>query len=453
MPRRRLPTRVLALAVALLVGVAAAVAVDRSRDSDDRGGELGAAATSTTAPAAPAPAGGGTPTTAVAPGATIPPAQKRVFDQIMGQVAAIRGLAWKGPLNLKVVPAAELARLLKAANERDAKPELLEQQSQALKLLRLIPADTDLRQVLDDLLAGIVLGYYDPKTKELVVAGDDLGPSTRFTIAHEMVHALTDQHFDYGPLGDALDDANKTEESAALSALIEGDAVLSQELWAEKHLTRQEALAAVLGGGSADAGAVTRTPGYVIQSLFFPYDEGRSFVGELYDAGGFAAVDAAYRKPPTSTEHIIHPPTYLAGQPSAPPAIPDLGAATGCALVTTGSVGQFDMRAILSQRLTNVEAGRAVEGWNGDAFGLVRCGAALGLADRWVTDAAADAGRLLDAINRWAGSWSGGGRAPGADGRFTGPNGTGRVARSGARVDLVLAQDAATADKLIAALS
>lgn len=440
---RRMSPRLLALVVVVLVVAAATVIVLRNRDSGG-GGQLGAP--TTTAPSTSA----APPSTAA--GSAVPPAQKKVFDELMAQVASVRGLQWRGPLNLKVVSIDELGRQLRAANERDLKPDQLDQQSQALKLLHLIPADTDLRQTLDDLLSGIVLGYYDPKTKELFVGGDDLGPNTRYTIAHEMTHALTDQVYNYGPATEALDDAGKTEESAAYSALLEGDAVLTQELWADKYLTPQQAAAAALGGGGGDYSAVARTPAYILQSLFFPYDEGRAFVGKLHDSGGYAAVDAAYRQPPTSTEHIIHPETYLANQQPLSPALPDLVAATGCTSVTDGAVGEFDMRAVLSERLSNTDAGRAVEGWNGDAFRLVRCGTALGLADRWETDPGTDPSRLVDAINRWAGTWTGAGRAPATDGRFSGPNGTGRVLRTGTRVDLVLAQDATTADKLISAL-
>ena len=42
---------------------------------------------------------------------------------------------------------------------------------------------------------------------------------------------------------------------------------------------------------------------------------------------------------------------------------------------------------------------------------------------------------------------------PGADGRFAGPSGSGRLLRAGDHIDLVLADDTATADRLAQAMS
>jgi hypothetical protein len=451
-PHRSWPW-VLALLVVLLVATGLVAVAVRS------GTGRGSGAATTGASAHPsstvAPAGGPAPTasTAATAGSDVPPAEKKVFDELMAQVADIRGLQWKGPLNLKVVSPDELARLVRQVNDRDLKPDQVASEGEALKLFHLIPGDANLQQILDDVLAGSVLGFYDPTTKELYVGGQELDPATKYTIAHEMTHALTDQVFNYGPATQALDDAGKTEESAAYSALLEGDAVMTQQLWADKYLSEDEAVEALFGGDTSDAGAaIARAPAYIVQSLYFPYDEGLSFVKKLHDSGGYAAVDAAYRKPPTSTEQIIHPETYLAGQGSPSPAIPDLAAAAGCAGVRTGTVGEFDMRAVLSEALSKNDAQSAVDGWNGDTYDLVRCGSSLGMADRWDTDPGTDPGRLATALGQWAATWSGSGKGPGSDGRFSGTKGAGRIVRSGTHVDLVVAQDQATADRLVRAL-
>jgi hypothetical protein len=392
---------------------------------------------------------------AAAPAGDLTPEQTRVVEEIKGQVADIRGLPWKGTLPIKVLTKEQLAQKVRELNAEETakhRDELTTDES-VLKLLKLIDKKVDYAKSLDSILAGGVLGFYDDETHELYVGGGGsatIDPATRATLAHELTHALTDQHFDFGTRTKALDDQHRTEESSAFGALIEGDAELVSELWQQKHLSAKEQRQAA--DGSTDATPYANAPRYLLESLFFPYEDGLAFVRSRYTAGGFAEVDNAYRKPPTSTEHILHPETYTSGQSSAAPALPDVALATGCGKVDTGTLGEFDMRELLAEQLAVNDARAAAAGWNGDAFGVVRCGTALGLADRWQTDDPAAAGRLADALARWAGGWSGGHRAPDADGRFTGGAGSGRVVRNGNRVDIVLADDPATADRLAQAL-
>lgn len=402
-----------------------------------------------------------TTTTVAAGGSTVPdttpasdltPAQSRVVKEIKAQVAGIRGLAWKGSLPVKLVSKDALAEKVRKLNAEEIaknRDELAADES-VLKLLKLLEKDVDYAKTLDSILAGGVLGFYDDEVKELYVgsAGEDLGPAAKATLAHELTHALTDQHFDFGTRTKALDDQNKTEEAAAFGALIEGDAELVATLWQQQHMTARERQQAASSGSSEALSAYARAPRYLLESLFFPYTSGLPFVDSRYKAGGFAEVDKAYRNPPTSTEHILHPETYASGQTWSPPALPDLAAATGCGAVDTGTLGEFDMIQILSGELASNDAKNAAAGWNGDAYSAVRCGTALGLADRWQTDNAGDAGRLADALSRWARGWSGSTRAADAEGRVTGPTGSARVVRIGARVDIVLADDLATADRV-----
>jgi hypothetical protein len=454
-PRKRPAPWLLAVLVAALL--AAGLAVIVLRDDEDATGEVGAGSslttTTTDAPADPSTSAPPTTATTAPVGSDVPPAQRRLFDELMAQTAAIRGLPWKSPLNLRLVSRSELARRLVEVNKRDTNPTQLAAEEATLKLLGFIPPNLDYADLIDRLLAGAVLGFYDPKTRELFVgAGEELDGATKATIVHEMVHALTDQHFNYGPALLALDEADKTEEVAAYSALLEGDARFTETLWMDKHLDPLEALGALLGGGSTEGvNALLQAPEYIQKALYFPYTDGLEFVEGLHGAGGYAAVNAAYRKPPTSTEHILHPATYSAGQGSPSPALPDVAAATGCRNVRTGALGVFDMEALLDQHLAASDAERAAEGWNGDRYAVVRCGNSLGMADRWEADPGTDAGRLFEALGRWARAWSGG-RALGADGSFSGTAGAGRVSRNGNRVELVLAQDADTAARLVGAL-
>jgi hypothetical protein len=432
------------LVAMVVVLIAAGIGIATVRDAQDTIEKVkGVVTTSSTVP--------GASTTTVA-ASDLTAEQSRVVEEIKGQVSAIRGLPWKGTLPIKVLTKDQLAERVRALNATEiakSREELTADES-VLKLLQLIGKDVDYTKTLDAILAGGVLGFYDDEAKELFVGGGGsatLDPATKATLAHELTHALTDQHFDFGTRSQALDDADKTEEVAAFSALIEGDAELVANLWQERHLSERERRQAS-SGSTADPGVYANAPPYLLASLFFPYEDGLNFVEGRYKAGGFAEVDKAYRNPPTSTENILHPETYVAGQAATPPPLPDVAAATGCGKVDTGTLGEFDMAQVLARKLPRTDAENAAAGWNGDAYSVVRCGAALGLAERWQTDDLASATRLTDALTRWGRGWSGSTRATDGEGRFTGPAGSGRVVRTGGRVDLILADDAATADKV-----
>ncbi len=449
MPVRSTRPAPAALAIALVVIVVAAsiaLAVRLSRDDD---GPTAAPPTTT----GQVTSGTTTPTTSPS---NLSSDQAETVARLKAQVAEIRGLEWKTELPIRVISVDEIDRRIRdlTAIERAKDPEGEEQIETVLKLLQLIPPDLDYTATVDDLLEGGVLGFYDDEAKELFVSGDpddDLDVATQSTMVHELIHALTDQHFDFGTRNRTLSDQELGEEAYALSALVEGDAELVRLIWTDEHLNARQQLEAELGS-TGDASAYAGIPGYILDSLYFPYLGGLDFVTALHDDGGFAAVDDAYRQPPTSTEEILHPDRYVPGQRWTRPVLPDLAAATGCTAVDTSTIGEFDMTEVFDLYLTGEEAQRAAGGWNGDVYRLVRCGTAAGMVDRWQADTSTDLTELADALGRWARRWSGNNRLPEADGSFSGPGGSGRIIRSPDRIDLVIADDASTSDRLSAAV-
>ncbi|MFN2608595.1 MAG: hypothetical protein ABR511_12005 [Acidimicrobiales bacterium] len=438
---RRLPALVAGALVVLLLAVATGVAVARAGRSARSSAPRAAAPPTMAGPAVP---GTTATTTTVLP-------EPGYITEIKQQVAGLRGLAWKRPLAVAVVSKDELARRYRAGTERDAKPDRLAGDGDTFHLLHLVPRDVDYAKTVEDLYSGLVLGFYDPETKELVVgdSGGQVDAGTKVTLAHELDHALTDQWFDFGAATKALDDADREEEVDAYDALIEGDAKRLESVYADTYLSEEEQLAYALGGlGGGDdalAAKLAKTPKFLLDYLYFPYTSGLDFVKAEAATRGNAGVDDAYRRPPTSTEQILHPDLYAAAQGWTPPSLPDLATATTCQVTRRNALGEFKMEELLGSELGSSAATAAAAGWNGDAFETVRCGSALGMVERWQADSEAAATRLAAALARWGPAWSKG-RASG--GRFSGSAGTGRVVQSGARVDLVLADDAATADRL-----
>jgi hypothetical protein len=438
--------------VVVLLAAGLAVVVVRAGDG---GHKVASRATSTTAP--PTTIAPTTTTTTAAPAPTttaaVPSALAATFAQIQDQVSQLRGLPWLGPLDIAVAPDAEFVRQLNTVNQRDMHLDRMQGDGETLKVLKLIPQNTDYVKTIQNLYGGAVLGFYDPKTKKLLVRANSttLTPEQRITVAHEMDHALTDQHFQFGPATNALDVADKGEQDTAFSGLLEGDAKTLEAQWAAKYLTAAQRNQASAGSGGS-ASVYNTSPPYVVDSLLWPYTTGRAFVISRFRAGGWAAVDAVYARPPDSTLVVDQPQLYLAGKTWSPPDFPNLAAATGCTPVRANTLGQFSMGELLHEHLDSATSEDASDGWSGDVFATVRCGAARGFADRWTAPDTASAGKLAAALSSWAPDWSNGHTRPAADGRFSGPAGAGRVVVNGTRVDLILADDSPTADKVNAAL-
>ncbi len=448
-------SRLHAVAVGVMAAVvlAAGLVTVAARQSDSDASTPTATAPATT-PGLPAPT-----TTAT----TEPvPDEPRYITEAKAQVAELRGLAWRSPMRVDVVSKEELARRARAAIERDRRPEREAAVGDTFKVLHLIPADLDYSKTLDNLYSGLILGFYDPETKELVVGNsgsddEEIDSATRMTLVHELNHALTDQWFDFGTTTDALDEADREEELDAYNAVVEGDAKLLEDRYAERYLSEEEQVVLALGallGGEVDENTLANlanTPPFLLEYLYFPYEAGLAFAEAQAAAAATpnAGIDAALRRPPTSTEQILHPDRYGAGQGWSPPSLVDVAAAIGCESRRRGALGEFKMAALLGTELDEETASAGADGWNGDVFETVRCGNSLGLVDRWLTDSDADAAELVRALTEWAPGWSGG--WPPVDGRFSGPDGAGRIVHNGSQVDLILADDAATADRLVAA--
>ena len=305
-------------------------------------------------------------------------------DAIAREVSRLRGIPLKGPIPHEVVGRDELRRrLLALAAEAKTRAQT---QRDALALARwgLIPLATDYERLLVDLLAEQIAGYYDPKTKRLTIsasAGDD-AQWAELVLAHEIDHALQDQAFDLERFEDLPD--HEGDASAARRALVEGDGVaLMIELmlaragaavpWSNPQLTDaiDKAMAA-----PGDGDALDRAPLAIREAMLFPYRAGFTFVAALRRRQPWSAVDAAYARPPRSTEQILHPELYFADDPPVPIEIGPLAALRGYAVAHDTVWGELGYALFL--RSHGVDAATvtgAAAGWGGDrAIVLARDG-------------------------------------------------------------------------------
>jgi hypothetical protein len=113
-------------------------------------------------------------------------------------------------------------------------------------------------------------------------------------------------------------------------------------------------------------------PPVFANDLIFPYTSGYEFMQTLYNQGGFDAIDEAWANPPQSTEQILHPDRYFAGDMpqlvSVAPLTDTLG--TGWRQLDQDVFGEFYLRQYLEQQLPATQVDSAASGWGGDQYAV-----------------------------------------------------------------------------------
>jgi hypothetical protein len=348
---------------------------------------------------------------------------KEAYEQL---VPELRGRKFLQPVKPQLMTREELKKHMAKLVAEDYTDEELRQTDRALKAFRLVPADLDLKATMTSLLTEEVGGFYNPKDKAMVLireGGDEpkkkkglfsrlLGgeekfdkAGTKITLAHEMTHALQDQHFDLQTLDKSVE--HDDDMALALTSLVEGEATLV--MFAE--MLRDDE-----GGGDpkdalsyppaaidaafgllrtmmpfASGKTFQKAPLILRESLIFPYHKGTVFVLHLTNHSKWELVDKAFRSPPVSTEQILHPEKfYDKDKLDEPTAIelPDLAEAVGKSWkkVSSNVLGEFQTTILLADGpgASTRKAQVAAAGWDGDRF-VVFENAAKQLGLVWLT--------------------------------------------------------------------
>ena len=332
----------------------------------------------TSAPPSPSPTARSSPVSpTVAPTPLSSAEVSALYQAIEGQVVELRDLHPKTAVNPTLLDDAGMKKLTAEGFNRDNPPDLIAANQRMYEALGMLPANASLHDLYVELLGSQVVGLYNPDDKHLYVVARNgrIGPSEKVTFSHEFTHALQDQNFDLGSL--KLDEIGHGDQSLGRLSLVEGDAVLVMTLWQQQNLTAAEN-GQILAQSANDPSTAQlfAMPTILRESLLFPYIQGTSFVQGLYLSGGWPAVNAAFAKPPASTEQILHPDKYSANElPRQTSLPPDLASRLGSGWKTTldDTFGEFQMQVWLRQN-TSIGAGAAnaaAAGWGGDRIDVL----------------------------------------------------------------------------------
>lgn len=299
----------------------------------------------------------------------------RLVDSLVPHVERSTGLRFRTRPRHALRSRDEVKAFVARKLREEMPAERFRRMQRAYALLGLLPDSLDLKAVLEQLLAQQVAGFYDPDSATLyAVTGADR-TTQRLTIAHELVHALQDQ---YLPLDSILRDKSDNDRSSAAQAILEGQANFasirmlqgdsvagSAAFWDAFQETGQSLLSAQ---------GFDSVPALLREGLLFPYVAGAQFF-RWWGASPFRDTLPYGPRMPASTEQILHPERYAAGDRPLPlrftDTVPD---------ALEDDLGEFEVR-MLERQLTGRRPDPAAVplGWGADRFRLEEtpAGAAL----------------------------------------------------------------------------
>lgn len=383
------------------------------------------------------------------------------------RVEELRGLRFRRPVRVEVLSPAEVREFGMEETEKETSRAETQADEEVLKLLGLIDPSVSLDAVFSSIYGEQVAGLYDPRSERLVlvegVGVDDV------TLAHELTHALEDQHFDLERFdGGERDGVTDDDAAAGESGLVEGTATVLMTRYLQRYpgaLTFGDALGQLL-----DAGGGRPLPPYVMRSLLFPYQQGERFVTALMGTSGdWRLVDTALRhRPPVSTAELYDADRWLrAERPVAVPAPDGDALGAGWERLLTSTLGEFDLRELLRAGVGDDAANALAGGWTGGRYALWRrgpldvegCPAPCARRDAFALSLRLDSPAAAGAVGAALGTWLrrdrdatavGAGAGPLTRWRLPAGDSTtgGAIATRGREVRLVLAPDVPLAVRL-----
>lgn len=310
----------------------------------------------------------------------LPANSTKIALEIEQQVEQIRGLPSNTTVPRILMTQEELEEIVVNDFFSDYSDEDARQDVLVYSMLGLLPKDFDLKNFYTKLYSEQISGFYDRDTGEIyVLKGMRFGGNEKLIYAHEFTHALQDQQFKFEKGLNYNENACKidSERCAAIQALIEGDASKTEMLWFQTHASPLDYFDIMRTVGDFSSPVMDEAPAFMSVDLYFPYENGLSFVEYLYDQDGFASIDAAYDNLPLSTEQIMHPERYPWDKP-VEVSLKNLNETLGknWSLLDKNIMGEWFTYLILSKaydpshRLPDEQAKTASEGWGGDAYAI-----------------------------------------------------------------------------------
>jgi hypothetical protein len=326
-----------------------------------------------------------------------------LVDQLIKFSSDETGLPVKSDVKRQLTTRTAVESYLTEKFNDDQDSKRMQRDEIVLKKFGLLDHDFALKPFLLALLKEQIEAYYDSKTKTVNMLDWVDVDEQKPVLAHELTHALQDQHSDLEKWdnqtpddvsSDAAGDADhlvRDEMDTARDAVAEGQATAVMMDYILKPMGKTlvknpeviNALKGEMTGGS-DSPVMSRAPLLLSESMLFPYREGLSFEQDVWmDQGQTAAFSGALDHPPTSTWEIINPRMYEEHKTPVVPLLPNIHPLVDKLYVPydIGQVGQLDVH-IMAELFGGDEAARDLTpAWNGGIYWAGQLRSAASSAD------------------------------------------------------------------------
>jgi hypothetical protein len=320
-----------------------------------------------------------------APGADI--------DELKRTVVEIGHLGFTRDVPVRYLDRDEMKKYIGHVFESDYPDELADKEADFLYMMGFTRERIALKPLRRKVILENVGGMYNEKTQELLAVEEyrTIDMFNAPALVHELRHAVQDQHFHLAALLGDLSDYD--DRKLAALAAVEGDAtlVMVRELGFDPDLLGDAFSPENVLSFSAMAGATSlaAAPDVVKYQLLMPYLDGMKFSDAILKKRGWRGLNGVLGRKPLSSEQILHPEKYLAGE--GPKAVSIAYRPGRGEKVHAGVVGEYYLDVLLKQ---GPEVADPASGWGGDLFSLYRDGGSRLLLWESVWDTPEDASRF-----------------------------------------------------------
>ena len=296
-------------------------------------------------------------------------------EEVLQQVSEITHLQLRTPLKKTLRSREEIRAYVLRQMMEDKNATERYAAEQSAKAFGLIPRDLRLEPFLLDLLTEQIAGLYDPQAHEFYIADWIPVEDQRMVMAHELTHALQDQHFQI----EQWEKAARPNDDAELAreAVLEGSATAAMMDYLLKGTGRSlrelpDIDPEILMGDLGNTPTMAKAPAFIKDALIFPYYAGMRFTLDALKESGWDDLPKLFAKPPVSTQQILHPEMYRQGITPETVALPvnEKILQGDWKKLDDNLLGEFGLKEVLQQYLGRERAVPLASEWNGDRYML-----------------------------------------------------------------------------------